>query len=157
MGSNKKRPLHRYTLNGEPERENERRRSIGRDWINLSICQLHGWVCLVAAVRLRLSLRLRRVHRSQVDRRVYTRVCVRLRENPREPRLYTRPSIYLSCCCPDIEVCVEERVCVCWRSIARLCEREESGIRNRVARGTDSTSSIGAPNEQEDRIDSPVT
>ena len=40
---------------------------------------------------------------------------------------------------------------------ARLCEREESGIRNRVARGTDSTSSIGAPNEQEDRIDSPVT
>lgn len=50
----------------------------------------------MAAVRLRLSLRLRRVHRSQVDRRVYTRVCVRLRENPREPRLYTRPSIYLS-------------------------------------------------------------
>ena len=82
----------------------------------------------MAAVRLRLSLRLRRVHRSQVDRRVYTRVCVRLRENPREPRLYTR-----------------------------LGEREESGIRNRVARGTDSTSSIGAPNEQEDRIDSPVT
>lgn len=45
----------------------------------------------MAAVRLRLSLRLRRVHRSQVDRRVYTRsMCVWLRENP---RLYT--SLYL--------------------------------------------------------------
>lgn len=123
MGSNKKRPLHRYTLNGEPERENERRRSIGRDWINLSICQLHGWVCLVAAVRLRLSLRLRRVHRSQVDRRVYTRVCVRLRENPREPRLYTRPSIYLSiylaaartskCAWRNAFACVDARSRVC--------------------------------------------
>lgn len=116
----------------------------------------------MAAVRLRLSLRLRRVHRSQVDRRVYTlrvytRVCVRLRENPREPRLYTRPSIYLS-----IYLAAARTPKCAWRNAfacvdARLCEREESGIRNRVARGTDSTSSIGAPNEQEDRIDSPVT
>ena len=35
------------------------------DWINLSICQLHGWVCLVAAARGRVS-----VHRSRTDRRL---------------------------------------------------------------------------------------
>ena len=77
----------------------------------------------MAAVRLRLSLRLRRVHRSQVDRRVYTRVCVRLRENPREPRLYTRPSIYLSiylaaartskCAWRNAFACVDARSRVC--------------------------------------------
>ena len=41
-----------------------------------------------------------------------------------------------------------------------LCVRtcaSERAIRNRVARGTDSTSSIGTPSEKEDRIDSSVT
>lgn len=45
-----------------------------------------------------------------------------------------------------VRVGIYTRNCVC-----------EASIRNRVARGTDSTSSIGAPNEEEDRIDSPVT
>lgn len=66
-----------------------------------------------------------------------------LRENPREAR---SPSSV----CAHASACVRARI-----PSARLCS--ESGIRNRVARGTDSTSSIGAPNEQEDRIDSPVT
>lgn len=91
---------------------------------------------------------------------VSIRVC--LRENPRErcqcacvylcvhlvPMLRSR--LCLSCVCACACACVRRAY-----ASARLCA--ESGIRNRVARGTDSTSSIGAPNEQEDRIDSPVT
>lgn len=87
--------------------------------------------------------------------------CV-LRENPRErcqcARVYLcvhlvpmlRSRLCLSCVCACACACVRRAY-----ASARLCA--ESGIRNRVARGTDSTSSIGAPNEQEDRIDSPVT
>lgn len=59
----------------------------------------------MAAVRLRLSVRLRRVHRSQVDRRVAP--CVR--ENPRKPR-----------------------VCVCIYALYLLAERVRAQTRLRV-------------------------
>lgn len=106
------------------------------DWINLSIYQLHGWVCLVAAARGRVS-----VHRSRTGSAVgwiqVLRACARAKSHVRA-RVHHR-----------LRVCI--RACVHPRA-----------IRNRVARCTDSTSSIGAPNaegeeEEKDRIDSPVT
>lgn len=64
--------------------------------------------------------------------------------------------------CARVRACVKFRArsCACTQPVARTRGRVAvcgPGIRNRVARGTDSTSSIGAPNEEEDRIDSPVT
>lgn len=66
---------------------------------------------MVAAVRLRLSVRLRRVHRSQVDRRVAPCVC----ENPRKPRVY---ALYLlavlrTCACTNAFACIDARSRVC--------------------------------------------
>lgn len=84
---------------GDRERERERREPTKKkhrrcDWINLSICQLHGWVCLVAAClspfidRNRIGGRLPLVHvlhacawnrdvRRTCVHRASTRACAR--------------------------------------------------------------------------------
>jgi len=93
----------------------------------------------VAAARGRVS-----VHRSRTDRRLVEFVfSARVREIARRAT--------------HVRARVHHRL----RAYIRACVRH---IRNHVARCTDSTSSIGAPNaevneeeEEEDRIDSPVT
>lgn len=99
---------------------------------------------MAAAARGRVS-----VHRSRPDRRlVGFRFSARVREVARR-----------AC---DARACTACTTTSSLRAYVHACMRPRA-IRNRVARCTDSTSSIGAPNaeeeeeEAEDRIDSPVT
>lgn len=135
-------PHRRNTLTWTRERERERREPTKKkhrrcDWINLSICQLHGWVCLVAAClspfidRNRIGGRLPLMH-DVLHACAWNRD-VRRATHVRASRLYVR-------------MCTPARTLARYNRVHRLgAQIQRAELVHRTVE------------EAEDRIDSPVT